>query len=167
MLNILYPFSSWKAWRWHGAFLGCLRGLSLPHVQAQHGGSLSHRCRPKWQHEPGQRGGVASVPQGLSHQKQVLSLTLSILLLPLLFTDFIKHLIQRFNYFSIYIRWAALTPIAMILGLAFRRSTYVNTADIWQWLELQDKWVRMWEFKLHLLMRNAVKTLMWWNIIKI
>lgn len=46
-----------------------------------------------------------------------------------------------------YIRWAALTHIATTLGLAFRRSICVNTADIWQWLELQDKWVCIWEFK--------------------
>lgn len=141
----MYPFSSWKARRWHGTFLGCLRGLSLPHVQAQHGGSLPHRCRPKWQHEPGQWGRVASVPQGLSHLKQALPLTINILLLAQLFTVFIKHLIV-FIIFQ-YIRWAALTHIATTLGLAFRRSICVNTVDIWQWLELQDKWVRIWEFK--------------------
>lgn len=143
-LNILYPSSFWKAWRWHCAFLGRLRGLSLPHVQAQHSGSLPHRRRPKWQHEPGQWGRVASIPQGL-------------VWLTLTCRSIITHtscclLISSDIWFCVFIvfkniRWAALTHIATTLGLAFRRSTCVNTADISQWLELQDKCVLMWEFK--------------------
>lgn len=75
-----------------------------------------------------------------------------------LFTGFIRHLILWIIiYIFLNIRWAALTHIATTLGLAFRRSTCVNTADISQWLGLQDKWVLMWEFKgRHASLKTAI-----------
>lgn len=54
-----------QAWGWHGAFLGCIRSLSVSHVQAEHSRSVPHGRRPQRQHEPRHWWRVATVQKGV------------------------------------------------------------------------------------------------------